>query len=401
MTERAYERSVIHALVSFSDTLLSPSTSGAPDVQKHCFIRVCMNGSLVCRPTSLIQTIYRGHSVSVMNSQLELALSNAEEVVTKGEIAVVLQKKSFNFYYGTAPTGPFHFAYLIPLTKLIQLSELGGKGTVLLADYHAHLDDQKTPFELMDIRSRYYEECIRGALGDAAKRLTFVRGSEYQHRRDYVEDLYKIAARVTTTRAKRAASEVVRMRGEPKVSELLYPLLQILDVKYLKADLIVGGMDQRNIYMLGREHLESIGYQKGTYIFMPLLPSLRGGGSKMSASDPLSHIRVTDTPQRIRETIGKAYCPAGDLSENAITSTVRYILLPRYKKIVIHRKEKFGGDVEFENGNDFERAYVNQELHPLDVKQTVADALIELLTPSRNYFDAHPDILKELESTFE
>lgn len=359
-----------------------------------------MERYLVCCPTSLIQTTCRGHSVSVMNKELELALSNAEEVVTKEEIAAVLKKKSFNFYYGTAPTGPFHFAYLIPLIKLIQLSELGGKGTVLLADYHAHLDDQKTPFELMDVRSRYYEECIRGALGDASEKLTFVRGSEYQHKRDYVEDLYRIAARVTTTRAKRAASEVVRMRGEAKVSELLYPLLQILDVKYLKADLIVGGMDQRNIYMLGREHLESIGYQKGAYIFMPLLPSLRGGGSKMSASDPLSHIRVTDSPQSIKETIGKAYCPAGDLSENAITSTMRCILLPRYKKMVIQRKEKFGGDVEFEDAKEFERAYVNQELHPLDVKQAVADALIGLLAPARNYFDAHHDILKEVESTF-
>lgn len=339
--------------------------------------------------------------MSVMNRQLELALSNAEEVVTKEEIEVVLQKKSFNFYYGTAPTGPFHFAYLIPLNKLIQLSELGGKGTILLADYHAHLDDQKTPFELMDLRSKYYEECIRGVLGDAAKKLTFVRGSEYQHKRDYVEDLYRIAASVTTTRAKRAASEVVRMRGEAKVSELLYPLLQILDVKYLKADLIVGGRDQRNIYMLGREHLESIGYQKGTYIFMPLLPSLRGGGSKMSASDPLSHIRVTDSPQSIRETIGKAYCPTGDLNENAITSTVRYILLPRNKKIVIRRKEKFGGDAAFENTSDFERAYARQDIHPLDVKHAVADGLIELLTPARNYFDAHSDILKEVEATFE
>ncbi len=322
--------------------------------------------------------------------------------MTENEVREILQKKpKFNFYYGTAPTGPFHFAYLIPLNKMVQLAGIGGTGTILLADYHAHLDDMKTSFELMDLRSEYYKQCIKGILGKAAKQLRFVRGSEYQHRRDYVEDLYRIAARVTTNRAKRAASEVVRMKGDAKVSELLYPLLQILDVKYLSADITVGGIDQRNIYMLGRELLEFVNYRKGTYIFMPLLPSLRGGGAKMSASDPTSHIRVTDSPEQIKSTINKAYCPAGVLDQNPITSTVRYIIFPRMGKLLIHRKEKFGGDVEFDNIDDFERAYSSKDIHPMDVKNAVAQTLIELLEPARTYFENHPDILEEVERTFE
>lgn len=336
-----------------------------------------------------------------MSSPIEIAISNSEEVVTRDQITAILENKpGFNYYYGTAPTGPFHFAYLIQFNKLIQLTGLGGKGTILLADYHAHLDDQKTPFELMDLRSKYYEECIRGVLGESAKKIKFVRGSTYQHKRDYVEDLYKIAAKVTTTRAKRAASEVVRMRGDAKVSELLYPLLQILDVKYLEADIIVGGIDQRNIYMLGRELLESIGYQKGAYIFMPLLPSLKGDGSKMSASDPASHIRVTDSPEEIRSIIKKAYCPAGVLEMNPIVATIRYILFPRLGKILIRRKEKFGGDIEFDSIKEFEKSYIKQDIHPLDVKQAVSEGLINLLEPARDYFTEHPDILSEVENSF-
>ncbi|MGY5861945.1 MAG: tyrosine--tRNA ligase [Candidatus Thorarchaeota archaeon] len=337
-----------------------------------------------------------------MSNPLETAMSNTEEVVTKEELKHVLETKSgFNFYYGTAPTGPFHYAYLIPLNKVAQLTELGGKGTILLADYHAHLDSQKTSFELMDLRSKYYEECMRGILGSASKKLKFVRGSTYQHERKYVEDLYRIAARVTTTRAKRAASEVVRMRGDAKVSELLYPLLQILDVKYLQADITVSGIDQRNIYMLGREHLENFGHQKGAYIFMPLLPSLKGGGAKMSASDPSTHIRVTDSPESIKSTIQKAYCPVGDLEQNAITSTVRYILMPRLNELIIPRKEKFGGDVGFKSIDAFEKAYVEKELHPMDVKQAVTEALIDILKPAREYFENHPSILQQIEETFE
>ncbi len=337
-----------------------------------------------------------------MSDRYETAVSNAEEVVTEDEVREIVElRKSFNFYYGTAPTGPFHYAYLIPLNKLVQLAELGGRGTLLLADYHAHLDDRKTSFELMDLRSKYYMECIRGVLGKGADRLRFVRGSSYQHRRDYVEDLYRLSAMVTTTRAKRAASEVVRMRGEAKVSELLYPLLQILDVKYLEADITVGGIDQRNIYMLGRETLEALEYQKGAYIFMPLLVSLKGGEHKMSASDPSTHVRVTDPPETIRSKIKKAYCPAGELEGNPLTATVRYIIFPRYDKFVVRRDERYGGDVEFDSVTAFESAFTAKEVHPLDVKAAVAEHLIELLAPAREYFERHHDLLEEVERTFQ
>lgn len=338
-----------------------------------------------------------------MTETLETAVRNAAEVVTADEVQTVLKEKpNFNFYYGTAPTGPFHFAYMIPLIKLIELAKLGGKGTILLADYHAHLDDQKTSFEDMEIRSKYYEECIKGVFGKDAKLMKFLRGSTYQHKQDYVEDLFKIAAKVTTTRAKRAASEVVRLiDGEARVSSLMYPLLQILDVKYLDADITVGGIDQRNIYMLGRELLESVGFHKSSYIFMPLLPSLKGGGAKMSASDPATHIRVTDSEKEIKSTIKKAYCPAGDLDQNAVTSTMRYIIFPRYSKVVIKRSEKFGGDLEYDNIDLFEDAYKKQEVHPMDVKSAVSDYLVEQLAPARVYFEKHPDILEEVEKTFE
>jgi len=337
-----------------------------------------------------------------MTDSLETAVSNAEEVVTADEVRNILKDKpNFNFYYGTAPTGPFHFAYMIPLNKLIELAKLGGKGTILLADYHAHLDDQKTSFDEMEIRSKYYEECIKGVFGKDAKLMNFLRGSTYQNKLDYVEDLFKIAAKVTTKRALRASSEVVRTSGEAKVSGLMYPLLQILDVKYLDADITVGGIDQRNIYMLGRELLESVGFHKSTYIFMPLLPSLKGGGSKMSASDPTSHIRVTDSAQDIKSTIKKAYCPAGDLEQNPITSTMRYIVFPRYEKIVIKRSEKFGGDLEFTSIDEFEKLYSDNKMHPMDVKQAVSEYLVELLEPARKYFEKHEDILQSVEKTFE
>ena len=120
----------------------------------------------------------------------------------------------------------------------------------------------------------------------------------------------------------------------------------------------------------------------------------------MSASDPASHIRVTDSEQDIRSTIKKAYCPAGDLEQNPITTTMRYIIFPRYEKIVIKRSEKFGGDLEFTSIDEFEKQYSDSKLHPMDVKQAVSEYLIELLEPARKYFEKHEDILEAVEKTF-
>jgi tyrosyl-tRNA synthetase len=80
---------------------------------------------------------------------------------------------------------------------------------------------------------------------------------------------------------------------------------------------------------------------------------------------------------------------------------MRYIIFPRYEKIVIKRSEKFGGDLEFTSIDEFEKQYSNNKLHPMDVKQAVSDYLIELLEPARTYFEKHDDILKAVEKTFE
>ena len=81
-----------------------------------------------------------------------------EEIVTIAELKELIRnRESFNFYYGTAPTGPFHIGYLIPLGKIVDLVNSNGKGTILIADYHAYLDDRKTPWEELSIRSEYYK----------------------------------------------------------------------------------------------------------------------------------------------------------------------------------------------------------------------------------------------------
>ncbi len=334
-----------------------------------------------------------------MDERFTRVARNSQEVVTKAELKKLLEsKENFNFYYGTAPTGPFHTGYLIPLGKILDCMEAGGKATILIADYHAYLDDRKTPWEEMKIRSEYYQKCIELILGNATEKIKFIKGSSFQAQSDYTEDLFKVSGLVTTIRAKRAASEVTRMK-KPKVSELMYPLMQSLDVKYLDSELVIGGTDQRHIYMLSREILPEVGHPKPICIFTPLIMSLKGHGQKMSASVPRTHIKVHETEKDLKKLIYGAYCPPKNIS-NPIIEISRYVVFPLSGKIDIDRPRKFGGRVEYENFEDLKKNYKDGKLHPKDLKQGVFDSLSLLLKPVRDYFDKHQDFVNAIRKTY-
>ena len=104
------------------------------------------------------------------------------------------------------------------------------KFIILLADIHAHLDDRKAPFDLLDNRVRYYKEAIIGLLKSLkvnTSNLEFIRGSDFELKKNYTLDVYRLAALNTVERCKRAASEVVRFGDHPKISGYMYPILQI------------------------------------------------------------------------------------------------------------------------------------------------------------------------------
>lgn len=65
----------------------------------------------------------------------------------------------------------------------------------------------------------------------------------------------------------------------------------------------------------------------------------------------------------------------------------------------MERPEKYGGTIVFESYSELEQVYREGKLHPLDLKNAVAEALIELLQPVRNYFEQNSEaklILEEL-----
>ncbi len=328
-----------------------------------------------------------------IEERIELVTRNTEEVVTEKELKELFQEKGKpKAYIGDAPTGKMHTGHFITHRKIADFLRAGFEFTVLLADLHAHLDDLKSPFELLDARSEYYEECIKGmmeATGVDWNDLNFVQGSEFELEEDYLLNVLRMSADTTLNRCKRAAAEVVRYGDNPKLGGFLYPLLQTQDVYALDADVAYGGIDQRGIYMLSREILPDFGYKKPICVFAPLLTGLTGG--KMSASEKGSKIDLLDEPNTIEQKIMDAYCPQGEKENNGILEHLKMLVMPvlrsENRDFVIERPEKWGGDLVYENYGEVEKDYLSGDLHPQDLKKAVARELIKILEPIRDRFE--------------
>jgi len=330
-----------------------------------------------------------------------LVARNTAEVVTEEELRALLDGDGApTIYIGYAPTGEMHIGHFTTIRKLADFLRAGLDVKVLIADLHAHLDDEKSPFDLLDARSAYYREAIEGmveAAGTDPGGIEFVQGREFELDSEYTLDLLRVAADTTVARVTRAGSEVVRQSENPKLGGLIYPLLQSLDVAALDADIAYGGIDQRGIYMLGREVLPDHGYDAPVCVFAPLLSGLAGG--KMSASDETSKVNVTDSTEAVEEKITDAYCPQGEVDGNGVLEYLRYLVFPileeRNESFVIERPEQYGGTVTYEHYDALEKDFVAEELHPQDLKTAAAASIDDVISPIRERFDDRSDLLRE------
>ncbi len=334
-----------------------------------------------------------------MNTQEKVALvaRNTQEIVSVDELSALFEAKDHpHAYIGFAPTGAMHVGHMIPIRKIVDFLKAGCQFTFLIADLHAYLDDNKSPWELLDARFEVYKQSTIGILesfGAPLERVQFVRGSDFEFERSYMENVLQMVGDVTLHRAKRAASEVVRFKDDPKLGGFVYPLLQIEDVYALNADIALGGIDQRGIYMLGRDLAPRMNREKYVCVFTPLLPGLTG--AKMSSSDASSKIELLDDEATVRKKVNKAHCPAGEVEGNGVLAFLEHVIFPLKmdagEVFVIDRPEKFGGSVSFDSFEALKDAFVSGELHPADVKQGLARELTLLLGVVQQHLS--PDVM--------
>ncbi|MCQ8894546.1 MAG: tyrosine--tRNA ligase [Methanolinea sp.] len=304
-----------------------------------------------------------------------LATRNTVEVVTEDELRGLLARPTKRVYAGYEPSGEIHLGHLVTVNKLIDLQEAGFEVTVLLADLHAFLNRKGTMEEVSEL-AEYNRRCFEG-LG--LSRVRYVLGSDLQLDRDYELMVLRFSQQVTLNRATRSMDEVGRQMENPTVSQMIYPLMQMVDIAKLEVDAAVGGIDQRKIHMLAREYLPTVGYPAPVCIHTPILNGL--DGKKMSSSSH-NYISVADSVENIEKKCQKAYCPP-ETENNPILQILQYHVFPRVRRVQVRRPEKFGGDREFENYAEIKEAYRRGEIHPLDLKKTTARYLAEILASVR------------------
>ncbi len=311
--------------------------------------------------------------------RLALITRNTEEVVTKEELeALVNSDKQCSAYVGYEPSGKIHMGHVLTVNKLLDLQQAGFMITVLLADIHAYLNEKGTMDEVRKIAD-YNKRCFI-ALGLDEKRTRFVLGSSYQLDQKYMMDVLKLARSTTLNRARRSMDEVSRDAENPKVSQMIYPIMQALDIAHLGVDVAVGGIDQRKIHMLAREGLPDLGYRAPICIHTPILPGL--DGKKMSSSKG-NYISVDDTPEDMKKKMRGAFCVEGEVRDNPVLALFKYHIMPRYPGINVKRPEKYGGDLHYENYEALESDFAEKKLHPFDLKTVAAWYMNEILTPVR------------------
>ena len=318
----------------------------------------------------------------------------------------IMRTRRLHIYWGTAPTSTIHVGYLRPLGKLADFLRAGCHVTILLADLHATLDAHKSTWEQTGARSKYYSAMVLTLLsrmGAPLQRLSFVQGwRDMQSHPDYMHAFLELTAHVTPAAAKKASAQVVKQERDPKLSGMVYPLLQALDSHFLQADATLGGDDQIKIYALAEDVLPRIGLAAPVHLLNPMLPSLCGkAGVKMSATTAAAaaaaagaesgvsnngKLDLLDPPDVLAGKLRKAFCEEGNIECNGVLALSRLLFeLDIARQLVDSDSQQV-----YTNADDIERAFADKRLHPVVLKQFVTRTLDVFLEPLRNAF-ASPD----------
>ncbi len=311
-----------------------------------------------------------------MMDKVELIKRNAEEIINESKISKILKKKQPVVYCGYEPSGDIHLGHLVTIMKLRDFEKAGFKVKVLLADWHAWLN-KKGDWKFIGEQVEKWKKAFKKI---GLKNPEIIVGTSFQRKPDYMDDVFTLAAGSTLNRGLRAMQGVARDIEHAKVTQIIYPFMQVSDLKALNVDAAVAGTDQRKIHMIAVENLKDIDYEVPVFVHMPLLTSLKGG-EKMSSSDKSSLISVVNSSAEIKKKISKAFCPEGQ--KNTVLEIARILIFPFFEKIEVKRDKKFGGSVKYDSYLKLEKDFLSKKLHPMDLKNMVGERLAKMFEKIR------------------
>ncbi len=325
----------------------------------------------------------------------------AEEIVTEEELLKLFEKKQHLLAYdGFEPSGRIHIAQgLLRAITVNKLASTGIKFKFYVADWFAMLNNKYDgDLDKIKIVGEYFIEVWK-ASGMDLKNVEFVWASDLIKKHpEYWETVLRLSMNASVNRVLRCGQIMGREEStENPSAQILYPLMQAADIHHLGVDIAQLGMDQRKVNMLARDIFPKLNFTPPVVISHHMLLGLqfqdtdktgldRKIAMKMSKSKPDTAIFMTDAKEEIFNKFKKAYCPEGKEEDNPVLEYAKYIVFEKFKSITIKRPEKFGGNITLKSYAELRDLYIKREIHPLDLKNTIAEYINELLEPVRKHF---------------
>jgi|TARA_B100001996_G_C18664781_1_gene594471 tyrosyl-tRNA synthetase len=345
--------------------------------------------------------------------------SSCEEIVGIEHVARVISGQpshsgtdQLNAYIGLEPSGKAHLGWMILSETMRKMLDEGVNITVLLADWHAWVNDKfSRDMDKISLAADYMSEVFRVLLnhpkeGNGPGEVQFIRASEIMDSGKYWERVLRCSKNMSLSRVRRTFSIMGRDEdsSDHDLSAFFYPALQSADIFELEIDIAFGGMDQRKAHMYMREVADRNKWTKATCIHTPMLSGLKGAGGrmdsydhKMSKSDPNNAILLHDNPKKLDKKLRKAFLEIGN-NNSAIYEIARHVLFPRLDSLKVEPKPEFGQPSEWHDVESFVSAVNEGTVHPFDAKMAISRGLSEVLMPISEYFSQNPDLLDNINS---
>lgn len=241
--------------------------------------------------------------MQAIEDALALIKRGAQELISEDELVNKLASgRKLIIKAGFDPTAPdLHLGHTVVLTKLRHFQDLGHEVVFLIGDFTASIGDPtgksttRPPLTAEQVlaNAETYKEQVFKILDPAKTRVAF--NSEWMSKLS-AADMIALASQQTVARMLERDDFKKRYKNQQSIAihEFLYPLVQGYDSVALRADVELGGTDQRFNLLMGRELQKSRQMEPQVVIMMPLLEGL-DGVQKMSKS-LANYVGITDTP---------------------------------------------------------------------------------------------------------
>ncbi|MBF8248086.1 MAG: tyrS [Bacteroidetes bacterium] len=296
---------------------------------------------------------------------MDVIKRGVSEIIPEGELAKKVEKsikskKPLNVKLGCDPSRPdLHLGHSVVLRKLRQFQDLGHQAILIIGDFTGMIGDpsgrNKTRPSLTLEETRrngqtYFEQATRIL---SAQRISMFYNSEWLGKMTF-GDVVLLASKYTVARMLERDDFTQRYKaGEPiSVHEMLYPLAQAMDSVAIKADIELGGTDQKFNLLVGREIQREYGLEPQITLTMPILPGT-DGVEKMSKSLD-NYIGINEPP---REIYGKSM---------------------RIPDPLIYTYFELTTDVSNKDLKEIKKQLESKDANPRDLKRRLARSLVTL-----------------------